>query len=294
MTRSEDCSLTSQTISNSATNDLPTPAIPSSTPTDSRHDDPMSALMHDLFEEGGLLNSSSSCSVLTQQLEIGTQQQQQLQHSHPLIQDRCFDAFYYFFFTSQPFVLPKEPFLHLAKETNMSLLIATMRWIGSLYVEVSSVERDQLFQQAITKVYDAHTPRDGFLVQSMMLLTIGLDGQGQQKRARDLLADAQALALETKMNVQSFAQMNSRGNPTLAESWRRTWWNLYVTDAMISGVHRITNFALFDVPARVEIPCEESEYMFGVSHSFLMFASPMCSHFETENSSSLDSRGFVG
>lgn len=284
-------SLTSQPISNSATNDLPTPAIPSSTPTDSRHDDPMFALMHDLFEEDGLLNSSPSCSVLTQQLEIGTQQQQ---HSHHLIQDRCFDAFYYFFFTSQPFVLPKEPFLHLAKETDMSLLIVTMRWIGSLYVEVSSVERDQLFQQAITKVHDAHTPRDGFMVQSLMLLTIGIDGQGQQRHARDLLADAQALALEMKMNAQSFAHTNSRGNPTLAESWRRTWWNLYVTDAMISGVHRITNFALFDVPAQVEIPCEESEYMFGVSHSLLMFASPMCSHSETENSSSLDSRGFVG
>ena len=268
--RKADCPLTSQTIPRNATDDLSTPPIPYSTPTDGQQGDPMSVLLHDLFDEGGLLNSSS-CSLSTQQLEIGTQQQQHSQHA---IQDKCFDAFYYFFFPSQPFVLPKQLFLHLAKEKDLSLLMVAMRWIGSLYVDVSSLERDNLCQQAITKVYDTHTPRDGFLVQSMMLLIIGFDGQGQQKRARDILADAQALALEMKMNTQSFAHMNSRGHPTLAESWRRTWWNLYVTDAMISGVHRITNFALYDVPAQVEIPCEENEYVFEVSH--LIFPIGIC------------------
>jgi hypothetical protein len=35
---------------------------------------------------------------------------------------------------------------------------------------------------------------------------------------------------------------------------------------MIAGVHRVTTFALFDISADVALPCEEHQYLSGVSN----------------------------
>lgn len=55
--------------------------------------------------------------------------------------------------------------------------------------------------------------------------------------------------------------------PLLEESWRRTGWDLYIIDGMITGGRRESNFVLFDVAADVLLPCEEDEYLSGVSIS---------------------------
>lgn len=182
-------------------------------------------------------------------------------------EDKLIEAFYYYFFASHPFVLPRQVFLSTAKDGNIALVVASMRWIGSLYLQLSSDEQDRLYQRASSCVPDMHTVRDGFLVQALLLIAIGLDGQGQQGKAREMLLEAQSVALEIQLHTRLFAETNGRTSRTLAESWRRTWWDLYVTDAMISGVHRITNFALFDVVSDVDIPCEEDEYSTEVSGS---------------------------
>ncbi|KAI1267207.1 hypothetical protein F5Y18DRAFT_425051 [Xylariaceae sp. FL1019] len=63
--------------------------------------------------------------------------------------------------------------------------------------------------------------------------------------------------------VGSDATTHGGGNPRLEESWRRTWWDLFVVDGMIAGVHRQTNFLLFDIVADVGLPCEEQEFLSG-------------------------------
>lgn len=116
-------------------------------------------------------------------------------------------------------------------------------------------------------VYSPITPRDAFLVQAMMLLVIGLDGAGQYNKGKDLLKDAKELAIEIGLNTRPFAVLYGQGVAVLEESWRRTWWELYILDGMFSGVHRVTDFTLFDLPADVALPCEESQYTTGVSLS---------------------------
>lgn len=101
-----------------------------------------------------------------------------------------------------------------------------------------------------------------------MLLIIGLDGSGQQEKAREMLADAERIALQISLNTRSFATMHGRGLSVLEESWRRTWWDLFVIDGMIAGTHRATNFLLFDIPADVGLPCEEHQYLGNVSFPF--------------------------
>ena len=93
--------------------------------------------------------------------------------------------------------------------------------------------------------------------------------QNDQARARELLADCEHLAIEIDLNKRDFATLHGHGNPVLEESWRRTWWDLYVCDGMIAGVHRVTKFLLFDIQADVGLPCEEQQYLTGVSSSLV-------------------------
>ncbi|KAH8658048.1 hypothetical protein BX600DRAFT_384928 [Xylariales sp. PMI_506] len=179
--------------------------------------------------------------------------------------DRCFDAFYYYFHRGHPFVLPRNHFLSLVREGryNLNPLVSAMRYIGSLYIDNSGSASASYLEEAIRLCSLSTTAKDGFLVQALLLLIIGLDGSCQRDRARQLLGECECLALQLKLHTQKFASANNNGSAVLEESWRRTWWDLYVCDGMIAGVHRITNFLLFDVPTDVDLPCEEHQYLTG-------------------------------
>lgn len=178
--------------------------------------------------------------------------------------ERCIDSFYRHFHAAHPFVLPRRHLLQMSASDSLEPLLAAMRWVGSLFIDVSS-SRASLYDEAHQRVRDPATPRDGFLVQALMVLIVGLDGSCRNEEARHLLEDVERLAIEIALNTRPFAVMYGRGMPVLEESWRRTWWDLFVIDGMIAGVHRVTNFALFDFPADVGLPCEERDYLSGVS-----------------------------
>ncbi|POR37884.1 Uncharacterized protein TPAR_01909 [Tolypocladium paradoxum] len=175
--------------------------------------------------------------------------------------DRCLDSYYHHFFASHPFVLPREHLMRMAKGGMVEPLLAAMRWVGSIFVDVGPSARDGLFDEAYRLIYESQRPRDGFIVQAMMVLIVGLDGSCQQDKAREILNDVERLALEIDLNTRPFATIHGQGMPVLEESWRRTWWDLFIIDGMIAGVHRVTNFLLFDVPADVALPCEEHQYL---------------------------------
>ena len=194
-----------------------------------------------------------------------------VQHHAPIvpvttIADKCLDSFYYHYYASHPFMLPREYFFRHIRETGQKLehLQAAMRYVGSLFIDVGPARASYL-DEALRLTYSPSTPKDGFLVQALLLLIVALDGSCQQDKARDLLTDCERIAVELGMNTRQFANIHGRGNPMLEESWRRTWWDLYVIDGMVAGVHRVTNFLLFDLAADVALPCEESEYLLGVS-----------------------------
>lgn len=186
--------------------------------------------------------------------------------------EKCFDSYYYHSHASHPFVLPKEYLLRHMRETGQKLehLIAAMRYVGSLYLDAGPARASYL-DEALRLSYAPNAPRDGFLVQALLLLIVALDGSCQQAKARDLLADCERIAVEIGLNTRQFATLHGRGNPVLEESWRRTWWDLYVCDGMVAGVHRITNFILFDMAADVALPCEESDYLSGVGHGLVPY-----------------------
>lgn len=144
-----------------------------------------------------------------------------------------------------------------------------MRWVGSFYI-VRSSAKTGLFDEACCSMWSPLTARDAFLVQAMMLLVIGLDGEEQYSKAKEFLDEAKELALQIGLHTRSFAVLHGGGHPVLEESWRRTWWELFILDGMFAGVHRVTDFTLFDIPAEVALPCEEWQYLSGVCFGIII------------------------
>ena len=152
----------------------------------------------------------------------------------------------------------------LRKEKPLHHLEAAMRYVGSLYLSQASTPA--LCLEAERAVYNMTCPKDGFKVQAMLILAIGLDGYTYQEKALQFLVEAQDIALELGMNRREFAVLNGSGLDALEESWRRTWWELFVVDGMIAGVHQKSSFRLNDIAAEVGLPCEEEQYLNGVSN----------------------------
>jgi hypothetical protein len=140
------------------------------------------------------------------------------------LRERCIEAFYYHFYPAHPFLLPRSKLFALRKEKRLGHLEAAMRYVGSFYVEKANTTA--LALEAERSIYHADCAKDGFKVQAMLILVIGLDGYTYQEKALQILIDAQDLALELGMNLREFTQLNGEGSDLLEESWRRTWWEV--------------------------------------------------------------------
>ena len=180
------------------------------------------------------------------------------------VEKDCHEAFYYYLFAAHPFMLPRDC-LHLIEQSLLEPLLATMKWTGSLFLKMSVAVQDELLRQAFRSVYSKSASQDGFLVQAMVLFCVVLDGSGRREDARRVLSDAKKLALAIGLNKKDFARNHGRGLLVLEESWRRTWWDLFTVDALMAAVHQTTEFTLFDETYDVQLPCEEEEYLSGVS-----------------------------
>jgi hypothetical protein len=172
------------------------------------------------------------------------------------LHEQCTEAFFQHFYPAHPFVLPRSNYDALRKSQSIDSLEAAIRSVGSFYIPLAPTVA--LVLEAERSVYSDNRTKDGFLVQAMLILTIGLDGYTYQEKALRILLDAQDLALELGMNRRAFA--SGVDLEVLAESWRRTWWELYVVDGLIAGAHQKSAFRMLNIPADVDLPCEEKQY----------------------------------
>lgn len=178
------------------------------------------------------------------------------------VKERCLEAFFYYAHPAHPFLLPRAYLLDLFKTRPLPHLEAAMRYLGSFYVP--SAPRSLLAEEALHLLSAPSCPRDGFAVQANMLVAIGLDGNAERKRALAFLTQAGDIALEIGMHRREFPSLNGQGLPVREESWRRTWWELFVLDGMFAGVHQQSPFRLNEVGSTVLLPCEERDYAGGV------------------------------
>lgn len=173
------------------------------------------------------------------------------------------DAFFAFFHHSHPFLLPQARLRKLLERTNLPHLESAIRYIGSSYVP--SAPTGLLEKSVDELLFHRNPPKDGFTVQAMLLFAIGLHANGERERSMEVMQTAVSIALDIGLHRRDFAPRNAAGCNVTEESWRRTWWELYVVDGMLAGVNRSTPSRLHDVASDVSLPCEESDFATGVS-----------------------------
>ncbi|TGO24904.1 hypothetical protein BPAE_0092g00230 [Botrytis paeoniae] len=179
----------------------------------------------------------------------------------PMDSKRLIDLYYTFFHKAHPYIMPKLQFLSRLESDPDSLnnLMSVMQYIGSLYApDLPSAEFRAI---AVSQLDLVNLPQTGFSVQTLLLLAIAVHAEDERQEARAILDRNICMALELGMNHRAFAEMER--DPVLAESWRRTFWGLYVLDGVFSGIARASSFILSAIETHVDLPCEDYEYESG-------------------------------
>lgn len=167
------------------------------------------------------------------------------------------DIFYANFHCAHPFALPQR--LHRAKPTlQPPVLKSVILFVASHFIPGFS--QDSL-RNAAENITSDRVPADGFKVQGLLLFGMSLFARCEQELALTIIDQAIDLALNLGMNFKTFAITHGMANPVIEESWRRTWWELYMVDGILSSLNSIHHtFRLQHVQTDVPLPCEESDY----------------------------------
>lgn len=102
-------------------------------------------------------------------------------------------------------------------------------------------------------------------VQALLLLSIVLHSRTEHVESEICLAAAVDLAFELGLHRATYAETASPNDPIRAECLRRTWWEVFVIEGLLTsfGKQRICRTAL--VTLEVPLPCEESTYQEGLT-----------------------------
>lgn len=123
-----------------------------------------------------------------------------------------------------------------------------------------------MYKQALNQMLSQQSlDKNGFSVQTLMLFAMGLHANNDPGRAAQIILMAIQLALEIGLHRSDFAIIHGNGDRVLEECWKRTWWSLYIVNGMFAAVNPTIPFQLRDVATDVLLPCEDTEYISGVS-----------------------------
>ncbi|KAI5461858.1 hypothetical protein BGZ63DRAFT_386745 [Mariannaea sp. PMI_226] len=165
------------------------------------------------------------------------------------------DLYYQYFHHSHPFVLPRKAIeaMLISEPSTVRPLVEVMQHIGSFYKDSPTLKKDVLDIENSEVI-------DGFSVQTNLLKALAKSMCAEQAAADELLTEAIEQAKTIGMNTKDFADSTEWYDPVLAESWRRTWWMLYLVDAQFSVVRRDLAPVLQDTASDVDLPCEDQDY----------------------------------
>jgi hypothetical protein len=174
------------------------------------------------------------------------------------------NAFYNFFFPAHPFVLPRSEMLNALQKNNLHHLELALQYIGSYYVVGSNtLSLQSSLQMALGNSVGV---KDAYYVQAMMLLAMGLH-MADHGDEINIMYSAIDCALGLGMHRNRFPSENGGVGTILEESFRRTWWELFVWDGIFCGVNQNYKLQLANIPLEMALPVEDSDYLAGVSRT---------------------------
>lgn len=182
-------------------------------------------------------------------------------HADDIETDPLVVSYYRHFHKFHPFLLPRGSLIRLLKDATNQLdfapVIAAMRLVGHIY---ASQELSPQLKDHAEACIRQTSPSNPALVQCRLLYSVVLFWHSYKAEANHEIRAAVKLAVDLKMFRREFANDHNAEDPVLMESWRRTWWMLYIVDAYYAGTLGTMNFAVVDIDATVDLPCEEQEY----------------------------------
>ncbi|KAL4963855.1 putative C6 transcription factor [Aspergillus stella-maris] len=173
--------------------------------------------------------------------------------------------YYTSFHAAHPCALPKWALKQrlMSDEKGLETLIAVIRYIGAIYARSDLSEALKSEAERAVSSIGGTTKTNGFDVQAVLLLSIATYWENEPDKALRFLDKAIALALELGMQKQEYAYATGSGDTLLEECWRRTWWQVYMTDAHIAGSTSTFPFKTSGLEMSADLPCDEAAYECG-------------------------------
>ncbi|KAH8121983.1 hypothetical protein FP744_10009183 [Trichoderma asperellum] len=186
-----------------------------------------------------------------------------------ITRDAFIDVYYSCFHRYHPCVLPRRFFEQYLQDPNrqdeLKPLVYLMRFVGSIYLSSHQPslrpkcsQLEELVSSTLAQM--PTTSMNFFMVQCHLIFSICLYWRGNVPKSRLHMGMARQLALDAGMHRREFAAEHGNGDAVLEESWRRTWWQVYIVDAMYSAIKRSADFPSYRVESTTDLPCEEEDY----------------------------------
>ncbi|KAM0718769.1 hypothetical protein Q7P37_005840 [Cladosporium fusiforme] len=174
------------------------------------------------------------------------------------------DLYYEFFHAAHPCALPRRFLTHRLGDDQLQLLVSAIYYIGSLFAGPARSEgRQEPIESALGDFRCGLRTPNGFDVQAVLLYSVAVYWCGEPSTGTALLEEAIRMATSLGINRKQYAIPNSHGDAVLAESWRRTWWQIFIADAHVAGSAHTFSFHTSNIDMTVDLPCEEHEYEAG-------------------------------
>ncbi|KAJ6188034.1 Major facilitator superfamily domain general substrate transporter [Penicillium mononematosum] len=172
--------------------------------------------------------------------------------------------YYEFFHAAHPCALPFENFKTRLNEAKIQPLLRVMCYVGSFFdTSCPSHILDswaQRAQDSVAEIRSSIQPLTPFDIQAVLLYSIAVYWCNKTESGVELLDEAIRMAVSLGMNKKEFAQIYLEADSVLAESCRRTWWVMYITDAHIAGSTHMYPFRTSSIEITTDLPCEEEQY----------------------------------
>lgn len=196
-------------------------------------------------------NTGSITSVRREYYPSPLQTSLQLAESTDLI-----DVYYILFHPAHPFVAPKKLWRSVPSLLPDHLR-AVMRFAAAHYIPNTNIRPLQL--EALS-ILSEGLPDDAFKVQGLLLLAIVSFARNDQEQGGHAMQQAVELALRIGMNKHTFSLSQGQNNPILQDSFRRTWWTLYIVNGLVTAIGSGQPFMLHSLPCDVHLPGEDADY----------------------------------
>lgn len=168
--------------------------------------------------------------------------------------DRFLRLFYENFHVAHPILVPNATYHDRQYPDFLQLIV---NFVGSHYVPSSP---SQQYRDKAVAELGCNPDRSPCMVQAWLIYSIAIYARGEWQEAQDAFSRSVEIALELGMNRAEFAASLHPENSIEAESMRRTWWELYVTDVFMAAPFKNNTFQCSTMAPEVALPCEEAAY----------------------------------